>query len=346
MDKAVHNPYIGNLAQLFDLKTAKLIGGKADGMVLSTLNSENLSFSISASRCMDISTIRYKGINVSYISPVGLVAPEYYESEGAEWLRGFTAGVLTTCGLSNIGSPCTVDGEAHGLHGRISHIPAENYNAYIKEENGSVKAVFEGVMNHSKTFGDNLSLYRKITHEYASDTIVLEDTITNKGFKDAVHMQLYHFNFGYPLLDESCEVFTNENSVYGRNEHAQNHIDTRKFSSAPETDYEEMCYYFDLKEDEGLSSVILFNHNREIGVLMRFSRDTLDHFTQWKNMLSGGYVMGLEPGNAWVDGREKAVNDNDYKILKPNESVKHTVSLTFFDSKQKLSDYIKAYNLK
>ena len=37
----------------------------------------------------------------------------------------FYAGLLTTCGLLNIGNPCTDDGEELVLHVRISNIPFE-----------------------------------------------------------------------------------------------------------------------------------------------------------------------------------------------------------------------------
>lgn len=42
---------------------------------------------------------------MNYISPSGIIYPQYYNVEGKEWLRGFFVGQLTTCGLQNIGTP-------------------------------------------------------------------------------------------------------------------------------------------------------------------------------------------------------------------------------------------------
>ena len=61
----------------------------------------------------DISRLRCRGVNLSYLSPCGYVGPAYYESEGAGWLKSFTAGFLTTCGLRVVGSPCVDEREPH-----------------------------------------------------------------------------------------------------------------------------------------------------------------------------------------------------------------------------------------
>lgn len=99
------NPYIGHDTQYYGIEEHRLAGGKGDGMrLLEVSNGKGLELTISLDRAADISRLRYRGINMSYMSPCGYVAPAYYESTGFGWLRSFTVGFLTTCGLQAVGS--------------------------------------------------------------------------------------------------------------------------------------------------------------------------------------------------------------------------------------------------
>lgn len=60
---------------------------------------------------MDPAYLTYKGKNLSFITPAGVVHPSYYDNRGEEFLRSFTAGLLTTCGLTEIGNGGECDGE-------------------------------------------------------------------------------------------------------------------------------------------------------------------------------------------------------------------------------------------
>ena len=101
------NPYIGHDSQFYGVEEHRLVGGKGDGMRLYEINNgKGLELTVSPDRNGDITRLRYKGINMSYMSPCGYVAPAYYDSIGSNWLNSFTAGFLTTCGLQAVGSPC------------------------------------------------------------------------------------------------------------------------------------------------------------------------------------------------------------------------------------------------
>lgn len=127
------NPYIGHDSQVYGIEEHRLIGGKGDGMRLYEVNNgKGLMLTVSPDRSGDITRLRYKGINMSYLSPCGYVAPAYYDSIGSNWLHSFTAGFLTTCGLQSVGSPCTDEGEELPLHGSIANQPCEQ--AYWTEE--------------------------------------------------------------------------------------------------------------------------------------------------------------------------------------------------------------------
>ena len=109
------NPYIGHDSQLRGMEEHRLVGGKGDGMRLLQLrNGKGLEMTVLPDRCCDISRVYLNGVNLSYISPCGYVAPSYFDA--SDWLRSFTAGFLTTCGLQNVGSPNTDAGEKLELH--------------------------------------------------------------------------------------------------------------------------------------------------------------------------------------------------------------------------------------
>ena len=133
------NKYIGHQSQLCGVREARLSGGKADGMrVLDVYNASKLRFTVSLDRGGDIPYLFYDSKSMSYIAPCGMAAPQYYDKEGAGFLKSFTAGFLTTCGLTAVGSPCVDDGESLPLHGTVSHIPCEQLSYDINDESITV----------------------------------------------------------------------------------------------------------------------------------------------------------------------------------------------------------------
>ena len=154
MDRTKYE-YIGNLSQLFHVENYRMEGGKKDGVRVTNVQNENgLNYTVVADRCMDIANLSFKGINISYINPSGIVAPEYYDRTGVNWLKSFTAGFVTTCGLDNVGNPCE-DGEELGLHGRIGNTPADEYNVRIIRE---FKDVFVANDEYKELRGKTISL--------------------------------------------------------------------------------------------------------------------------------------------------------------------------------------------
>ena len=108
------NPYVGHSSQLCGAEELRLVGGKGDGMRLLQLrNGLGLEMTVCADRCADIYRLSFKGINMGFFSPAGYVAPAYYDEE--RYFKTFTAGFLTTCGLTNIGIPCEDNGEKLGI---------------------------------------------------------------------------------------------------------------------------------------------------------------------------------------------------------------------------------------
>ena len=319
--------YIGNLAQLFEMKEYRMIGGRADGMrAVDVDNGTGLCFTVLADRAMDFGRVTVQGNNISFLSPCGYVAPQYYDNRRLEWLKSFTAGLLTTCGLDNIGMCCEDEGEELGVHGRISNMPAEQVSCRLEREaDGTPAAVISGVVRHARIYKENLLLTREIRCRYGENVIAMRDKIENIGVNEAPLMRLYHFNLGYPLIDEDAEVLISSAGVMPKSDFAAKYAGEWDRLQAPTPGCEEMCYYHDMLCDEkGFAIAGAYQPKSGIGAVIRYDVSTLGHFVQWKMMAEGDYVLGLEPANAHIDGRDKARADGTLKTIRPGETVEST----------------------
>ena len=74
---------------------------------------------------MDIADAFFNQHSLAWLSHEGVTFPQPFSDRGADWLRTFGGGLLTTCGLTHVGGPETDEHGKRGLHDRISNIPAE-----------------------------------------------------------------------------------------------------------------------------------------------------------------------------------------------------------------------------
>ncbi len=316
------NPYIGHDSQVCGVEEHRLVGGKGDGMRLFEVdNGIGLQLTISPDRAGDITRLRFKGINMSYMTPCGYVAPAYYDRSEGHWLESFTAGFLTTCGLQNAGVPCQDEGNAFPMHGTIANQPCEQ--AYWTREGDDL--VVHTLVKDETIFAAKLRMARKITVSTKENTFVIEDTISNTGDTVEPMMILYHMNMGYPLLDEDSVVTIPAQQVIPRNDHAANDVENWMRMQKPTAGYVERCYFHKFQGSQGKASI--FQPKLNIGLTMTFDAAELDGFTQWKMMGVRDYVLGLEPGNCYPDGRAAMRDSGMLKFLQPGESKTYRIKI-------------------
>ena len=319
------NPYIGHSSQLCGVEEVRLVGGRADGMRLLQLrNAVGLQMTVCADRCADISRLIFKGDNMGYFSPNGYVAPTYYDDKGNGWLKGFTAGFLTTCGLTAVGNPCTDDGEDLPLHGTIGNTPCER----IWWDEDEANIYIYAIINDSGIFARKLMLKRTITCGKHINAFSITDTIENQGDTESPVMILYHMNMGYPLLSENSVVEIPSVSVKPRNDHAAEDLDTWHKMLPPTPGFEEQCYFHSF-DGEGKASI--YNPDIHKGLTISFDANELDHFTEWKMMGCRDYVLGLEPGNCHPNGRDVMRKEGKLKFLQPGESITYEVAVNLYE---------------
>lgn len=318
--------YIGHEQQLYGVREMRLVGGKADGMrILSVRNGCGLEFEISLDRCGDISRLSFKGDNMGYLAPCGYVSPKYYDNVGNGFLKSFTAGFFTTCGLTAVGTPCEDDGELLPLHGTISNTPCESYSYRIKDDCLYITLT----VRDAALFSHKLILEREYCCPLDRNEIFLTDRIRNIGSDASPLEVLYHCNMGYPLLSENAKVTIPSSEVIPRNAHAAEGIESCLAMEAPQNGYEEKCYYHTLN---GQTCVSIFNDDIKKGVNIRYDSGELKYFTEWKMMGEYEYVLGLEPGNCLPDGRRAMREKGLLEFLAPGEERDFHIKFEFSEA--------------
>ena len=319
--------YLGNPLQIRGAEQYQLQEGKGKGMTfLCVRNGLGLEAWISVDRCGDLSRLTYKGDNMGYFAPCGYVAPAYYDDQGAGFLKSFTAGFFTTCGLTAVGSPCVDDGEELPLHGTISNTPARLRG--IDEDEAGLTVRLSAT--DARLFGRKLVMERTYRFSYVENLFSVSDTVKNEADVDSPYMILYHCNMGYPLLDEQSVVRIPHHSVAPRDGEAAKYTDTALQMEAPQPSYVERCYYYDVKGEPAKAGI--FNPRIGKGVVLSYDKEELPCFTQWKMMGKRDYVLGLEPGNCTPDGRDVLRIEGRLQFLAPEQSKTTTLSFRFTEN--------------
>ncbi len=332
------NPYIGHRTQLYGVEEHRLVGGKGDGMRLFQVkNGKGLEFTVSADRCADISRLSFRGINMSYFSPCGYVHPAYYDGKGDGFLKSFTAGFLTTCGLNAVGSPCTDEGEELPLHGTIGNTPAEHI--FWEQDEEAIR--IHARVKDEVIFAHKLVLDRTLSCSLKENSLMIRDVITNRGDAPYPAMLLYHMNMGYPLLSEKAQLYVPSRKVRARNARAEEGLADWMHIIPPQKQFEEQCYYHSF-DKEGLAAI----YNPEIGqgLAISFDAENLRYFTEWKMMGERDYVLGLEPGNCSPDGRARMREEGALTILQPEEKAEYQVKVSMIEGEKAWADLVGGKN--
>jgi hypothetical protein len=322
MDRSELLKYIGNISQTGYCRHYTLSDGWGRGMRAADINTGNgLQYTVLPDRCMDISLAAFKGMNLVYQTCNGETHPSFYEPEGLGWLRTFGAGLLTTCGLTHLGPPCTDDGESLGLHGRVSTIPSRQFADLSDWEGDGYRYRVKGIIEEGFLFGNKLRMEREITSLRGQNIIWLTDKITNFGNKPAPYTILYHMNFGYPLLSEDAELVIDPLSTEPRDADAVAGLNSFRSFIRPEKDFREQVFFHKMKGTrDGETTVTVRNKKIGVAVNISININQLPYVAQWKMMGWGEYVLGIEPSNVPVLSRRALREKNSLPLLQPDET--------------------------
>lgn len=318
----------GRLEQLGGVRRFAWAEGREAGTeMIEVRTGAGLRYLVSPSRALDISLAEFGGVPLSWQSGNGDAHPAYYDNRGAEWLRTAVGGLLMTCGLSYVGAPGEDGGEAFGLHGRIHHLPAQQVAAYGRWQNDKYEMSISGLVEESRIFGENLRLTRTIRSRLGENRIRLTDVVENAGFTETPLMLLYHFNFGYPLLDEATRISFPSQKVVARD--AGVPLAGYDAWNAPDPAYTERVYYHEEMAADANGRLAVTIHNphfplpggeRPLSVRLTWQQSQLPKLVQWKMPGAGVHVLGIEPANCLVEGRAAERERGTLQTLAPGET--------------------------
>jgi hypothetical protein len=338
---------IGDISQLGGAKIYEFVDGVGRGTRAIDIKTIcGMDFTVLADRALDISSLSYKSIPISWRSATKETSPMYYDNKGTEWLRTFYGGLLLTCGLSHMGAPCT-DDEDLGLHGRISNISAEKVNICEKWVEDDYIIQVEGTVREVKVFGSKIELRRKITTWMDYPKILVEDTIENIGFENSPVMVLYHVNIGYPVLDNGSRLLEPKAKVLYELDFKKKIPENFLEFGEPIVGFEEECYYHNIEPDEdGNANIAVvnekFNSNQGLGIWLKYNKNNLPYLVHWKQQGAGEYVCGISPGNSLSRGRKVERNENTLVIFKPGEKKYYRLEFNILASNKEIEFFKKS----
>ena len=315
---------VGNQAQLVRVDSFIEDDGLARGTRrVRLINGGGLEIEVHPDRCLDIGRVTFDGIPLAWISPVGPTNPLFAEHSGNGWLRTFSGGLLATCGLDTFGPPSFDGSREYGLHGRIGTTPA-TVTSKISSFN---EVSISGAISQVDVFGENLLLERNISSKAFSSAFTIKDKVTNQGLTPIAHLILYHFNFGWPLIDSETilEIAALERSA---NNPKSNVEEFDRFTEPVKNAKEEVFLHH--RDLSVVDSVKIRNESLGLEVILRVQSVNLPFVFQWKMLADQNYVLGIEPANFPVlTGRLDALKSGSVPILDPGESVDYSVELEF-----------------
>jgi Domain of unknown function (DUF4432) len=252
-------------------------------------------------RGLDLGAAWFRGVPIAWIAPAGEGG-----ADSADWRAAWGGGLLTTCGLDNVGAPS----EGIGLHGTYTFLPARE----VASERSRSQVVVRGTIEDPR----GLRVRRTIRTAVGSGRVDVEDRTSNLVDRPLEAPLLYHVNLGWPLWDDGTRVETDASEVRPRDEDAAPH-DWSTAPRAPDQLPERVW------EHVGASRAAVVNER--LGLRVEIDSD-LPRLWQWIDPAPGIYALGIEPANCSVLGRAHDRTEGTLPFLEPAEERSTKITIT------------------
>lgn len=251
-------------------------------------------------RGLDVGAAWFRGLPLAWIAAGGEGG-----SAGDDWRAAWGGGLVTTCGLDNVGAAS----EGLGLHGGYTFLPAGN----VALARDGVEASCSGTIEDPR----GLRVERTIRTRAGEGRVELVDRTRNDGGAALEAPLLYHVNLGWPLWDTGSTVEVDARETRPRDGDAAPH----EWSRAPEpTEAPERVW-----EHLGASRATVANARLGLRVTVE---STLPRLWQWVDPAPGMYALGIEPANCSVLGRAHDRAEGRLPVLAPGEERETSVVVT------------------
>lgn len=324
---------VGDLSQIGGVRLGELSDGSERGVRIADCRTGGgLSFTVALDRGMDIGAAEYRGIPLAWISGGGFARPEFHEREGRDWTRTWGGGLVTGCGLTNVGAAVEDEFGCDGLHGRLSHLPARDISVDGEWDGDEYRFWVKGRMRQYRVFGENLEMTRVISAGLGDGAFTIDDTVENRGDAASPLMLLYHVNIGFPILSPESEIVAAPHEVVPRDEEAAKGLaDWMRFQE-PQAGFAEQVFRHDIPAgSDGMAEATLRNPWLGVDLRLRFRKAELPFMAEWKMMGKGTYVVGLEPANSFVSGRVQEKEAGRLQMIEPGEKRSFRVEVGVVD---------------
>jgi hypothetical protein len=328
---------VGNLAQVGGVELVRNEEGHGRGVrSIAVRTGSGLSFSVVPDRGLDVGFADFQGIGLCWLPPKGLAGPWHYEGDldPHAWLRVGLGGLFNTAGLVSIGVPQEIDTSSfgftqrltasYGTHDRIAVTPASRFSFGEEWDGDRCMLRVQGTVRQDIAYGENLSLSRRYEGELGSNAVTLVDEVRNDGWFDTPHQLLYHFNLGYPLVDEGAELLASveeepESLGFSTSGDDAGRGGGWRSVTAPQPGFTFEGYVVPIRAGaDGRAAVALVNRSLRggLGFFLRYDAQRLPAYLAWRMMREGLYAVGLEPAtNPFGDPAELA--EQGYPIMLP-----------------------------
>lgn len=331
----------GDLASVAGIRSVVLDDGVERGVrALDLRTSSGLEVEVLVDRAFDIGSVRYRGAPLGWRSGNGFRHPglhEHHDEGGLSWLRALD-GLLVSGGLDHTLFGGEVDATryayppkqtvTHGLHGRLTAIPARVLEAREVVVDGASVLRVVGEVVQATSFGEHLRLTRTIELDLDGREIRLHDVVDNLGFEPTPHMFLYHLNIGWPFVDEGTELVAPIAGHLWQSDSVAEQGTSYRVMPAPQLGFVEQVTEHELVVGaDGRHRVALLAADGGRGVEVSWAAAGMPHFFEWQNLRSGQYAVGLEPSTHHVGGDGAARDDGSMTWLEHGDAREYATTI-------------------
>ena len=321
--------HVGDISQVGGVRLVTFAEGPEAGVVAAEIRTgAGLNFAVLPGRGMDIGFAEYRGTPLCWRSSTGEVAAAFYEPEGEGWLRGFSGGLMATCGFTTAGWPSSDDGQALPLHGRASYLPARNVYADAAWHGDEYVMWAQGRTREAVVYGENIQLTRRVWARLGESRLFIDDEIQNLGHTRVPHMIAYHFNVGFPLLDDGARLESSADHIEPMTDDFADAVNDFAIYGPPRADWQTKVLVHHPKADaQGWAETAIINQRVGLRLYIKQRPEQLPFLWQWKQLTPGTYVTGIEPANCFGRGRADDRERGTLQFLAPGERRTYNVEI-------------------
>jgi hypothetical protein len=296
---------VGDVSQLGGTRLVSLADGPESGVLAAEVRTgSGLNFTVLPGRGMDLGFAEYRGLPLCWRSSTGEVAAAHYEPAGEGWLRGFSGGLMATCGLTTAGWPSIDQGQELPLHGRASYLQARNVWVDGEWQGDDYVMWVQGRTRETVVFGEDVRLTRRISARLGESRFFIDDVLENLSHAEVPLMLAYHFNVGFPLLDEGSELVSSAVELEPITDDPSAALFEHARYGGPRAGFAATVLVHRVQAGpDGWAWTVFVNRRLELALYIKQRPEQLPFLWQWKQLGQGTYVAGIEPANCFGRGR-------------------------------------------